>query len=545
MKLIDLFEPVLVKQRLASPEGVGAFPKSSYSGFGKEGINQGETTLANEIWDLLSQAGFGFEERPWLVSSGPCHFPRQIAEQIKIRASLFSAYLGIAEEVIDGKYGGAPTKILGLPCRDRKNYHGATIVRFDDILTPDGKLLMSEPEGWSSGQGQIGVLSEAYRLKSGKSGLSTPFLGLEAAAALVFKDTFGVKAKIGIIVPEIKDEKGWEFIVKDFSLFSKRCQALGVDMKVERPASLIVSPHGVFGKGGKYDVLYPFFPPSGYADESITLGKGAAILKAWAEGQVELFPEPAWLPTKEIMTTVFDPLFEGEFVGRIPPHIEYPESIMPEKKQDEWYKFGKEQGADVKGWDYNSVNFYFNALKSLLFPWSWPLDPAYPPILPSGEEMSWDEFLSRDNLQKGWIFKPLLGTECAGAVFTQELSSVEARVFAQGKLLQFKTAREEPYPKISLGASRVVREGVTFENDYRRYLVQPLVPHQQFQAKYLNPKKTGIRSRSKFSARICSTIFIDKDGKPIVGDIDVTLRNDLRVHGATNSIVTIATFEEP
>lgn len=540
MKLVDLFEPVSIKRRSTVPEGVGAFPESGYSDSWKEVSQQGELSSVVEIWKLLAKAGFGFEERQWLVSSGPCHFPEEIARQIEIRASLFSAYLGLTEEIIDKKYGGPPTKVLGLPYRDRKNYHGATIVRFDDILTPDGKLLMSEPEGWSSGQGQISALSEIYRLQSGKSGLSTSFPGLEAAASSVLKNTFGGDVKIGVVIPEIEEEKGWEFIAKDFDLFAKRCQILGIDMHIERPSSLTVSPHGISGNGGHYDVLYQFFPPSGYIDERVTFGKGAAILNAWVEGNVELFPEPSWLPTKEIMTTVFDPLNEGQYIGSI-SNIHYPQSIMPEKEQGEW---DKELGIDVNSWDFNSIYLYYHALKFSLFPWGWPLDPSRPPILPSGEEVSWDEFLSAENLRKGWVFKPLLGTECAGMVFSQEVNSAEVQAFARHKLQQFQSAREEPYPKIPLGASRVGREGVTFENDYRRYFVQQQIPHQSFRAKYLNPSKTGIRSRSGFQARICSTVFIDDKGKPIVGDVDVTLRKDVRVHGATNSVITIATFGE-
>lgn len=543
MKLIDLLEPSLVKRRLEPPEGIGAFPEFSYSGSWKEASDPREWSRTVGVWELLAQAGFGFEDRPWLVSSGPCHFSREIAEQIEMRASLFSGYLRLTEEIIDRKYGGPPTELLGLPYRDRKDYHGATIIRFDDILTPGGKLLMTEPEGWSSGQGQISALSEIYRLQSGKSGLSTSFPGLEAVASSVMKNTFGGDAKIGVVVPEIEEEKGWKFIAKDFDLFAKRCRTLGVDMHVERPSSLTVSPHGVSGNGGHYDVLYPFFPPSGYADERVTLGKGAAILSAWAEGNVELFPEPSWLPTKEIMTTVFDPLNEGQYIGGI-PNTHYPQDIMPEKEQDKWYKWMKELGADADFWDFNSIHLYYHALKSSLFPWSWQLDPSRSPVLPSGEEVSWDEFLSTENLRKGWVFKPLLGTECAGVVFSQEASPTQIAQFAQHKLQQFLVAREEPYPKQPSQASRADREGVTFENDYRRYFVQKQIPHEKFKAKYLNPRKTGIRSRDGFHARICSTVFIDREGKATVGDVDVTLRKNLRVHGATDSIVTIATFEE-
>ena len=35
----------------------------------------------------------------------------------------------------------------------------------------------------------------------------------------------------------------------------------------------------ITGKTGKYDVLYPFFPPSGYADEKVTAGIGKQLLK--------------------------------------------------------------------------------------------------------------------------------------------------------------------------------------------------------------------------------------------------------------------------
>ena len=40
----------------------------------------------------------------------------------------------------------------------------------------------------------------------------------------------------------------------------------------------------------------------------------------------------------------------------------------------------------------------------------------------------------------------------------------------------------------------------------------------------------------------CSTIFIGNQGHVEVGDVDVTLRKNIRVHGATDSVVTLATF---
>lgn len=518
MKLVDLVESIPVKQKSVPPEGIGAFPESSYSDSWKEVPQQGEVSSAVEIWELLAQAGFGFEERQWLVSSGPCHFPREIAEQIEIRASLFSAYLGLTEEIIDEKYGGPPTKVLGFPYRDRKDCHGATIVRFDDILTPEGKLLMSEPEGWSSGQGQIAVLSEIYRLRSGKYDLSSPFVGIEAAAANVLKNTFGGDVKIGVVVPEIKEESGWEFIAKDFELFAERCQRLGSDIHVEKPSSLTVTPHGVSGKEGDYDVLYPFFPPSGFIDEKVTLGKGAKILEAWANGNLELFPEPSWLPTKEVMTAVSDPELKDAYKAKITETEPSP--------------------ADSLGF----IEFYYQMFQTRLFPWSWPLNSVKPPVLSTGEQMSWDEFLSAENLQKGWVFRPLLGTECAGLVFSDEMSLEELKQFAEKKLASFKPG--EPYPLQPRSASRELREGVTFENDYRSYFVQPKISHEQFAVRYLNSKKTGLRTRKGFNSRICSTVFIDKSGNAVVGDCDVTLRQDKRVHGATNSVVTIATFEK-
>ena len=260
MKLQDLLEPVAMKQRSESPEGVGAFPESSYSGFWKEAPGPHEVSRAMKIWELLAQAGFGFENRPWLVSSGTCHFPGEVADQIESRAALMAAYLQITENLLDEKFGGPPTKLFGLPTRDK--FHRATIVRFDDILTPEGRLLMTEPEGWSSGQGQIITASEVYRMECGQDGVSTRFTGIDAAATSVLKQTFGNDAKVAVVVPEIPGEKGWRFITDDFELFAKRCQRLGLDIAVENPKDIKVTKGRIFGKNGKnYDVLYPFFPP--------------------------------------------------------------------------------------------------------------------------------------------------------------------------------------------------------------------------------------------------------------------------------------------
>lgn len=515
MKIEDLIGKPVQTSRLQAPDGVGAYPSSFVKEFKFESPSQEEMGRANKIWELLAQAGFGFDKRPWLVSSGTCYFPGEVADQIMSRADLMAAYLQITEDVLDEKFGGPPTKLLGLPTREK--FHRATIVRFDDILTPEGRLLMTEPEGWSSGQGQITVASDAYRMECGKDGVSTIFAGIHVAATHVLKQEFGSDAKVAVVVPEIPGEKGWKFITDDFKLFAGRCQQLGLDIAVEKPNDIRVSKGRISGKNGKnYDVLYPFFPPAGYIDEKVTLGKGPDILKVWADGGVELFPEPSWLQTKQVMTAVFDPELENQYAKKI-------SEIDP---------------AGVKNLD--QVDLFLEAFRTGLFPWSWPLNPEKPPVLLTGEQMEWDQFLSPDNLETGWVFKPLLGTECAGMVFSDEMDFGKLKDFAKRKMASFKP--DEPYPLQSGTASREMREGVTFENDYRSYFVQALIPNEQFAVRYLNPKKTGLRTRRDFNARICSTIFIDKSGNALVGDCDVTLRQDKRVHGATNSVVTIATF---
>lgn len=517
MKIEGLIGKPVQTSRLQAPDGVGAYPSSFVKEFKFESPSQEEVGKANKIWELLAQAGFGFDKRPWLVSSGTCHFPGEVVDQIEARATLMAVYLQITEDILDEKFGGPPTKLLGLPTREK--FHRATIVRFDDILTPEGRLLMTEPEGWSSGQGQIIVASEAYRLECGKDGLSTRFTGIDAAAARVLKQEFGSDAKVAVVVPEIPGEKGWEFSTDDFKLFAKRCQQLGLDIAVEKPKDIKVAKGRISGKNGKnYDVLYPFFPPTGYIDEKLTLGKGSDILEVWADGGVELFPEPSWLQTKQVMTAVFDPELEEQYAKKI----------------------SEMDSAGVNNQDL--VGLFLEAFRTGLFPWSWPLDPEKPPVLLTGEQMEWSQFLSPDNLKTGWVFRPLLGTECAGLVFSDEMDQEKLREFLESKLASFKP--DEPYPLRPGIASRQERQGVTFENDYRSYFVQQLIPHEQFAVRYLNPKKTGLRTRKGFNSRICSTIFIDKSGKAIVGDCDVTLRQDKRVHGATNSIVTIATFEE-
>lgn len=517
MKIEDLIGKPVVTSRLQAPDGVGAYPVSFVAEFGSVLPTQGELGRATRIWELLSQGGFGFDERPWLVSSGSCHFPEEAADQIESRAVLMAAYLQITEDILDEKFGGPPTRLWGLPTREK--FHRATIVRFDDILMPEGRLLMTEPEGWSSGQGQIIVASEVYRMECGKDGVSTRFTGIDAAATHIIKQEFGSDVKVAVVVPEIPGEKGWKFITDDFELFAQRCRQLGLDIAVEKPKDIKVERGKVMGKNGKnYDVLYPFFPPAGYVDEKVTLGKGPDILKAWADGGVELFPEPSWLQTKQVMTAVFDPELEKQYAKKI----------------------SEMDPAGVKNQD--MVGLFLEAFRTGLFPWSWSLDPEKPPVLPTGEQMEWSQFLSPDNLKTGWVFRPLLGTECAGLIFSDEMDQEELKEFAESKLASFKP--DEPYPLQPRTASRELRQGTTFENDYRSYFVQALIPHEQFAVRYLNPKKTGLRTRSGFNSRICSTVFIDRSGKAVVGDCDVTLRQDKRVHGATNSVVSIATFEK-
>lgn len=426
-----------------------------------------DLAIALEIKSRLSEAGFGFDQRSWLVSPGTCHFSGDIAEQINYRSGLLGVYLPIAEQILNDKYGGPPPKLWGLPYREKP--HGATIVRFDDILMPNGQLLATEAEGWSSGQGQIIAMSNLYRLVAGKDGLSTPFGGIDLAAVKTFKESFGDQAKIAIVLPAA-EVYGLDFLWKDFQLFCHYCRQLGLDIQVESVAALNIND---------YDVLYPFFPPTAYADEATTFGKGEAILKAWADGKVELFPEPSWLQTKLITTVMFEPQYSQFF-----PDAE------------------------------------------LLFPWSCALDKHNQP------NVNWS-----DNT---WVAKPLFGTDCSGLVFSSEMSPNEWQDFVDQKLQSFKS--DQPYPLQFGKVNKHGRAGANVELDFDNYLVQPELPHANFKVKYLNPSGSGIRQKDGFSARICSTVFIDNQGRVEVGDVDVTLRKNIRVHGATDSVVTLATF---
>jgi len=426
-----------------------------------------DLAIALGIKSRLSEAGFGFDQRPWLVSPGTCHFPREVAEQINYRAWLLGAYLPIAEEILNDKYGGPPPKLWGLPYRDIA--HGATIVRLDDILMPNGQLLATEAEGWSSGQGQIIAMSNLYRLIAGKDGLSTPFGGIDLAAVKIFKESFGERARIAVVLPKA-EVHGLDFLKKDFQLFCHYCQGLGLDISVVSIAHLEIEA---------YDVLYPFFPPTGYADEGTTLGKGKAILEAWADGKVELFPEPSWLQSKLITTVMFDPRYS---------------------------------------------QFFPDA--GLLFPWSWSLDQYNQP------NMDWSG--------NAWVAKPLFGTDCSGLVFSSEMSPSEWQGFIDQKLQSFQS--DQPYPLRFGEVNKHGRTGANVELDFDNYFVQPELPHANFKVKYLNPAGNGIRQKDGFGSRICSTIFIDNKGQAEVGDVDVTLRKNIRVHGATDSVVTLATF---
>lgn len=409
-----------------------------------------DLAIALEIKNRLSEAGFGFDQRPWLVSPGTCHFPENIAEKI-----------------LNDKYGGPPPKLWGLPYREKP--HGATIVRFDDILMPNGQLLATEAEGWSSGQGQIIAMSNLYRLIAGKDGLSTPFGGIDLAAVRALKESFGGGARIAVVLPKA-EVYGLNFLEQDFKLFCDYCRQLGLDISITSISGLKIAD---------FDVLYPFFPPTGYADEDTTLGRGKEILEAWADGQVELFPEPSWLQSKLISTVMFDPQFS---------------------------------------------QFFPDA--GLLFPWSWPLDENNPPPV--------------DLSQGSWVAKPLFGTDCSGLVFSSEMSLNEWQGFVGQKQRSFKP--DQPYPFQFGEVNKHGRIGANVELDFDNYFIQPELPHANFKVKYLNPSGSGIRQKDGFGARICSTVFIDNKGKTEVGDVDVTLRKNIRVHGATDSVVTLATF---
>src|SRR3989338_4002059 len=452
--------------RYQSPLGSGAMALEQFA-VAELPESKHDLAIALEIKSRLSEAGFGFDQRPWLVSPGPCHFPREVAEQINYRAGLLGVYLPIAEKIINDKYGGPPPKLWGLPYRDKA--HGATIVRLDDILMPNGQLLATEAEGWSSGQGQIIAMSNLYRLIAGKDGLSTPFGGIDLAAVKTFKESFGDQVKIAVVLP-VAEVHGLDFLRKDFQLFCNYCQRLGLDIKVESIADLEVE---------NYDVLYPFFPPTGYADYGTTLGKGKAILEAWADGKVELFPEPSWLQTKLISTTMFELQNSQSFTDA-----------------------------------------------GLLFPWSWPLDKHNQP------NVNWSG--------NTWVAKPLFGTDCSGLVFSSEMSQNEWQDFVDQKLQSFQS--DQPYPLQFGEVNKHGRTGANVELDFDNYFVQPELSHANFKVKYLNPAGNGIRQKDGFGARICSTVFIDNQGQIEVGDVDVTLRKNIRVHGATDSVVTLATF---
>lgn len=510
-KLVKLSESEL-KVRLEAPELCGAFPMGFYSLFTPVEAGKRELAVAQFVKNKLGAVDFGFDERPWLVAAGSCHFPAEVAQQIENRAIILPEFLAITEEILNDKFDGNPAELLKLPSRDKQ--HGATIARFDDILNPDGKLLATEIEGWSSGQGQIIATSQSYRLEVGKEGLSSPFSGIDLAAVTALGNTFGKETNIAILIPDIQGESGWGYIAKDFELFATYCRTLGLSLTVERPAEIKIEDGKITGKAGKYDVLYPFFPPSGYADEKVTAGKGKQLLKVWADGNIELFPEPSWLQSKLTATTIFDPKNKPEYLSKL-----------------------ANRHPDLESKD---IEVLYQEFKGEFFPWSWPLDPDNPPILDTGQQLSWDEFLAPEFLSLGWVFRPLLGTECAGLIFSEELNLASMADFAKKKLNQFTSG--EPYPLKPGAGSKVDREGWTFENDFRSYFVQKQIPHQTFKARYLNPEGSGIRKREGFNARICTTVFIDGQGKAEVGDVDVTLRKDSRVHGAKNSIVTIATF---
>ena len=502
-----------LKVRLEAPELCGAFPAGFYSLFTPAEAGERELTVAQSVKDKLRTVDFGFNERPWLVAAGSCHFPIEVAQQIENRAAILPEFLAITEEILNDKFDGNPAELLGLPSRDEQ--HGATIARFDDILMPDGKLLATEIEGWSSGQGQIIATSQACRLEVGKEGLSSPFSGIDLAAVASLGNSFGKEANVVILIPDIPDESGWKYTVKDFELFATYCRVVGFNLTVERPAEIKVEGGKVKGKAGVYDVLYPFFPPSGYVDEKVTAGKGKQLLKVWADGNVELFPEPSWLQSKLTATAIFDPENKTAYLSKL-------SSCHPD-------------------WTLEDIEVRYREFKDDIFPWSWPLDPDKPPILDTGQQLDWEEFLAPEFLSLGWVFRPLLGTECAGLIFSGEMDPASMADFAKKKLGQF--IQGEPYPLKPGSGSRIDREGWTFENDYRSYFVQKQIPHQTFKARYLNPEGTGIRKREGFNARICTTVFIDGQGKAEIGDVDVTLRKDSRVHGAKNSIVTMATFD--
>ena len=112
--------------------------------------------------------------------------------------------------------------------------------------------------------------------------------------------------------------------------------------------------------------------------------------------------------------------------------------------------------------------------------------------------------------------------------------------FVGQKLLSFKS--NQPYPLQFGEVNKHGRIGTNVELDFDNYFVQPELPHANFKVKYLNPAGNGIRQKDGFSARICSTFFIDNKGQAEVGDVDVTLRKNIRVHGAKDSVVTLATF---
>ncbi len=502
-----------LKMMSEAPELCGVFPTGFYSLFTPAEAGERELAVAQSVKDKLGAVDFGFDERPWLVAAGSCHFPAEIAQQIENRAVILPEFLAITEKILNDKFDGNPAKLLKMSSRE--DQHGATIARFDDILTPDGKLLATEIEGWSSGQGQIIATSQAYRLEVEKEGLSSPFSGIDLAAVAALGNTFGKESNIAILIPDIPGESGWKYITKDFELFASYCRILGLSLTIEKPAEIKIEDGKITGKTGKYDVLYPFFPPSGYADEKVTAGKGKQLLQVWADGNIELFPEPSWLQSKLTATTIFDPENKASYLSKLASY------------HPDW----KSADAEAR----------YREFKEDIFPWSWPLDPDKPPILDTNQQLSWEEFLAPEFLSLGWVFRPLLGTECAGLIFSGEMEPASMANFAKKKLSQFTP--DEPYPLKPGVGSKTEREGCTFENDYRSYFVQKQIPHQTFKARYLNPEGTGIRKREGFNARICTTVFIDGQGKTEIGDVDVTLRKDSRVHGAKNSIVTIATFD--
>ena len=500
------------------PPGSGAFAEVFYAGFSSRESNR-DIQAAKSVKEFLGGVGFGFNQRPWLVPTGSLHLPKVVAEQIQDRAAILPDLLYLGESLMEILYG-KPLERLGLPSRN-VNTSQANIVRFDDMLTPDGNLVATELEGWSSGQGQITALGYAYHELMGQYGIATYFPGIDSAAVKALRNTFGPNKKIAVIIPHLANQSGWDFFLqKDFELFAGYCQNLGLDVVVDQPSNLYVDG-SVSGKYGKYDVLYPFFPPTGFMDPEVTGSVGAKIVYSWVGGNVELFPEPSWLQTKMMPLVVLMPHFEPQLT----------ELLM----------------AKYNTYDRSWAKSYLSKLKATAsMVWGWPLDPESPPVLPGGKRVSWDElaYKSATYFPDGVVLKPLFSTDCSGLVMPGEMSTAEFAKFMKLKLGSF--AGQEPYPTSRTTLVKHDRVGTNFEIDMRNYMMQAKVPLARCTARYLNNKENGIKVATGLGARICTTVFIDKDGQSHIGDVDATLRkpdsNAGRIHGATDSLVTIVTF---